>query len=228
MANNGEMQQRMQHVLLVEDHSSFRQALAMVIDREPAFSVVAQAGSAAEARRILPAMERIDIAVVDLSLPDGEGIDVVRALHDAHPRGMALILTASIDPTDHARAVEAGAAGVLHKTVSITEIVGALHRLGAGEWLLSQREVVELLRVATHRREQTREARATLAQLTTRERDVLEALAEGLSSKQIAEKLFITVETERTHMVNLLSKLGVHSRLEALVFAVRHGAVQIR
>jgi len=157
-------------VLLVEDHSSFRQALAMVIDREPEFSVVAQAGSLAEARRILSAVERIDLAVIDLSLPDGDGIEAVRALHDAHPRAMALILTASIDPTDHARAVEAGAAGVLHKAVSITAIVGALHRLGAGEWLLSQREVVELLRVATHRREQTREAQATLAQLTSRGR----------------------------------------------------------
>jgi len=228
LANGGEMHERMQHVLLVEDHSSFRQALAMVIDREPEFSVVAQAGSLAEARRILSAVERIDLAVIDLSLPDGDGIEAVRALHDAHPRAMALILTASIDPTDHARAVEAGAAGVLHKAVSITAIVGALHRLGAGEWLLSQREVVELLRVATHRREQTREAQATLAQLTSRERDVLDALAEGLSSKGIAEKLFITVETERTHMVNVLSKLGVHSRLEALVFAVRHDAVHIR
>jgi len=119
-------------------------------------------------------------------------------------------------------------AGVLHKAVSITEIVDALRRLGAGEWLLSRREIIELLCVATHRREQTREARATLAQLTARERDVLDALAQGLSSKEIAQKLFITVETERTHMVNVLSKLGVHSRLEALVFAVRHGAVHIR
>jgi len=221
----------MQHVLLVEDHSSFRQALAMVIDREPEFSVVAQAGSLAETHRILSAVERIDLAVIDLSLPDGDGIEAVRALHDAHPRAMALILTASIDPTDQARAVEAGAAGVLHKAVSITAIADALRRLGAGEWLLSQKEIIELLRVATHRREQTREAQSTLAQLTARERDVLDALdalAQGLSSKGIAEKLFITVETERTHMVNVLSKLGVHSRLEALVFAVRHGAVHIR
>jgi len=218
----------MQHVLLVEDHSSFRQALAMVIDREPEFSVVAQAGSLAETHRILSAVERIDLAVIDLSLPDGDGIEAVRALHDAHPRAMALILTASIDPTDQARAVEASAAGVLHKAVSITAIADALRRLGAGEWLLSQKEIIELLRVATHRREQTREAQSTLAQLTARERDVLDALAQGLSSKGIAEKLFITVETERTHMVNVLSKLGVHSRLEALVFAVRHGAVHIR
>jgi DNA-binding NarL/FixJ family response regulator len=138
-----------------------------------------------------------------------------------------LVLTASLDPVQRAQAVEAGAAGVLHKAAPLAEIVSAVRRLGAGEWLFAPHELAELLRLVSRHREQQREAALLLQQLTPREREVLQALAAGLDSKQIAERLYITVETERTHMVNILSKLGVHSRLQALVFALRHGAVSI-
>ena len=212
-------------VLLLEDHASFRQALALIIEREPDFSVVAQAGSLAEARALLP--QDVDVAVVDLSLPDGEGRTVITALHRASPRTRVLVLTASLDPVQRAQAVEAGAAGVLHKAAALDEIVSAVRRLGAGEWLFAPHELVEMLRFVSRHRDQQREATLLLQQLTPREREVLQALAAGLDSKQIAQQLYITVETERTHMVNILSKLGVHSRLQALVFALRHGAVAI-
>ena len=212
-------------VLLLEDHASFRQALALIIEREPDFSVVAQAGSLAEARALLP--QDVDVAVVDLSLPDGEGRTVITALHRASPRTRVLVPTASLDPVQRAQAVEAGAAGVLHKAAALDEIVSAVRRLGAGEWLFAPHELVEMLRFVSRHRDQQREATLLLQQLTPREREVLQALAAGLDSKQIAERLYITVETERTHMVNILSKLGVHSRLQALVFALRHGAVAI-
>ena len=212
-------------VLLLEDHASFRQALALIIEREPDFSVVAQAGSLAEARALLP--QDVDVAVVDLSLPDGEGRTVITALHRASPRTRVLVLTASLDPVQRAQAVEAGAAGVLHKAAALDEIVSAVRRLGAGEWLFAPHELVEMLRFVNRHRDQQHEATLLLQQLTPREREVLQALATGLDSKEIAERLYITVETERTHMVNILSKLGVHSRLQALVFALRHGAVAI-
>ena len=212
-------------VLLLEDHASFRQALAAIIEREPDFSVVAQAGSLAEARALLP--QDVDVAVVDLGLPDGEGQAVIAALHRASPRARVLVLTASLDPLQRAQAVEAGAAGVLHKAAPLAEILSAVRRLGAGEWLLAPHELVEMLRFVSQHRDQQREAALLLQQLTPREREVLQALAAGLDSKQIAQRLYITVETERTHMVNILSKLGVHSRLQALVFALRHGAVAI-
>ncbi|HKC75797.1 MAG TPA: response regulator transcription factor [Chloroflexota bacterium] len=212
-------------VLLLEDHASFRQALALIIEREPDFSVVAQAGSLAEARALLP--QDVDVAVVDLSLPDGEGRTVITALHRASPRTRVLVLTASLDPVQRAQAVEAGAAGVLHKAAALDEIVSAVRRLGAGEWLFAPHELVEMLRFVSRHRDQQREATLLLQQLTPREREVLQALAAGLDSKQIAQRLYITVETECTHMVNILSKLGVHSRLQALVFALRHGAVAI-
>jgi DNA-binding NarL/FixJ family response regulator len=217
----------MQRLLLVEDHASFRQTLALVFEGEPDFEVVAQAGTVAEAREVMGDREA-DLGVVDLSLPDGEGVDLIEELREANQHFAALVLTASLDRAEHARAVEAGAAGVLHKSADVEEILNATRRLAAGETLLSPEELVELLRIAGQSREQEREARASIGQLTSREREVLRALSEGLSNKQIAERLHMSVDTERTHMMNILNKLGVHSRLQALLFAARHGLIELR
>ena len=217
----------MQRILLVEDHASFRQTLAFVFDQQPEFEVVAQVGTLAEARRAMSGVEA-DLGVIDLSLPDGEGTGLIEELREANPHFAALVLTASLDRSEHARAVEAGAAGVLHKSADVDEILDATRRLGEGETLLSQDELVTLLRLAGQNREEELEARASIEQITPREREVLQALAEGLSNKEIAAKLHMSVDTERTHMMNILNKLGVHSRIQALLFAARHGLVEIR
>ncbi|HEX6709212.1 MAG TPA: response regulator transcription factor [Rubrobacter sp.] len=217
----------MQRILLVEDHASFRQTLAFVFDQQPEFEVVAQAGTLAEVRRSIDSFEA-DLGVVDLSLPDGEGTELIEELREANPHFAALVLTASLDRAEHAKAVEAGAAGVLHKSADVDEILDATRRLAEGETLLSQDELVALLRLAGQNREEELEARASIEQITPREREVLKALANGLSNKEIAAKLHMSVDTERTHMMNILNKLGVHSRLQALLFAARHGIVEIR
>jgi two-component system nitrate/nitrite response regulator NarL len=217
----------MQRILLVEDHASFRQTLAFIFDQEPEFEVVAQAGSLAEARRAALGL-RADLGVIDLSLPDGEGVELIRELREANREFAALILTASLDKAEHARAVEAGAAGVLHKSADVDEILDATRRLAAGETLLSPQELMELLRLAGRSREVEREARMSIDQITPREREVLQKLAEGLSNKEIADGLHMSVDTERTHMMNILNKLGVHSRLQALLFAARHDLVRLK
>ena len=213
-------------ILLVEDHASFRQAVATVLDREPEFEVAGQAGSLEEAREML-AGETIDVAIVDLGLPDGYGAELIKELREASPQAQVLVLSASLDRTEIARAIEYGAAGVLHKSAGMDEVVGAVRRLRAGESLLPLSEVVELLRYAGNKREREYEARHALAQLTPREREVLQALAEGLDGREIAGRLRISATTERNHMARILAKLGVHSRLQALVFALRYGAVEI-
>jgi two-component system nitrate/nitrite response regulator NarL len=217
----------MQRLLLVEDHASFRQTLALVFDQEPDFEVVAQAGSVAEARRVMRGREA-DLGVIDLALPDGAGVELIEELREANPLFAALVLTASLDRAEHARAIEAGAAGVLHKSADVDEIMDTTRRLAAGETLISPEELVEMLRLAGQSREEEREARASIEQLTRREMEVLKALGEGLSNKEIAEKLHMSVDTERTHMMNILNKLGVHSRLQALLFAARHGLIELR
>jgi DNA-binding NarL/FixJ family response regulator len=215
--------------LLVEDHVSFRQALAFMFEREPEFEVVGQVGSVDEVRNLPGGLLRdVEVAVVDLALPDGDGLELIEDLSSNEPQIMTLVLSASLESGRFARAIEAGAGGVLHKSTPIKDIIGAVRRLKAGEALLSPGEVIEMLRVVSREREEKREALQAIEKLTSREREILRTLAEGLESREIAEKLNITVETERTHMVNILSKLGVHSRLQALVFAARHGLVEIR
>ena len=212
----------MNRVLLVDDHAAFREPLVFMFDREPGFEVVAQAGSLSEARSVL---ENIDLAVVDLDLPDGDGAELIGELRAANPHGAVLVLTATADRETYARAVEAGAAGVLHKSVRIKEVVEAARHLAAGELLLSTNEVVELLQLIGRRREQDYEARRAVESLTPREWEVLQALAEGLSDKEMSERLHVGIGTVRNHIVSIFAKLGVQNRVEAATHAQRHGLV---
>jgi len=216
-------------ILLVEDHAIFREALASNLKREEAsFEVVGQAGSLAEARRILQEeQQQADVAVIDLGLPDGYGGDLIKELREANPQAQALVLSAAMDRAKIARAVEAGAAGVLNKTAHLEEVVEALRRLRRGETLLPLEEVVELLRFSGRRRDEEHDAHQAREKLTPREREVLQTLAEGLDSQEIAERLHISLRTERNHITSILAKLGVHSQLQALVFALRYGVAEI-
>jgi DNA-binding NarL/FixJ family response regulator len=211
-------------LLLLDDHTSFRELLALRLASEPGLTVVAEAGSLAEARQRLRQIE-IDVALVDLDLPDGSGVELIRALRAKNPQAQVLVLTASGSRHEHAAAVAAGASGVLHKAVGSAEIIAAIRRLCAGETLLSPREAVELFHLADQRREAERATHRLVAQLTPRERDLLQLLAEGLNDAAIAERLYVGPKTVRNQMVALLAKLGVDSRLQALVLAVRHNLV---
>jgi DNA-binding NarL/FixJ family response regulator len=140
--------------LRVDDHAAIREALASAFEQEGGFEIAGQAGSLEEARRVLEDAGRMDVAVVDLGLPDGHGGDLIKELREANPQAQALVLSASLDRGEIARAVEAGAAGVLSKTAHLDEVVEAVRRLRAGETLMPLEEVIELLRFASSRREQ--------------------------------------------------------------------------
>ena len=213
-------------VLLVEDHAVFRQALAFMLEQEPDVTVVAQASSVAEARTHL-VDSAIDVALVDIDLPDGSGVEVIQTLQAVNPQAHALVLTGSAAHQALARAVEVGASGLLHKTAPLEEIVAAIRRLGAGEPLLAPHELIQMLRLAGAQREREREAEWTVGQLTQREREVLQGLADGLSDKEIGQRLHISGDTVRNHMARIHSKLAVESRLQALIFALRHGVVRL-
>jgi DNA-binding NarL/FixJ family response regulator len=204
-------------VLLVEDHAVIREAIATSLEHEADFEVVGQAGSLSEATTMLTE-KPIDVAVVDLGLPDGYGGDIIREVRASSPGAQALVLSASLDRAQVARAIERGASGVLHKTA----------HLRRGETLLPLEEVVELLRYWGSRREEEYEARQAIARLTPREKEVLQALAEGLDTEGIARRLHIATRTQRNHMASILAKLGVHSQLQALVFALRYAVVEVR
>lgn len=210
--------------LLIDDHASYREALAFMLEQDPHFQVTAQAGSLAEARSKLA---DVDIAIVDFRLPDGSGVGIVPELLAANPRGIVIALTASNDIRDFARAVDAGATGILSKSMPIREIIDAIYRAAGGAILLSPHETIQLLRLASQQRQQEHAAQRALAQLTRREREILATLGDGLNDREIGERLSISTETVRTHFVNILGKLNLSSRLQALIFAIRHGIVTI-
>ena len=197
-----------------------------MLDREPDLRVVAHAGSLAEARRELAVLRGIlDVVLADLGLPDGSGLDLLPVLQERFPAASLVVLTASSDRRDHARAVAAGAASILHKSVSIPEIVGAIRRLRAGEPLLSHQEVSALLRLARQIHADHERAQTAQARLTPREREILQALADGLSDKEIAARLGIAPRTVATHMAAILGKLKAESRLQAVLLGIKYGIV---
>src|SRR4051812_40587975 len=123
----------MTRVLLVDDHASYREAIAFILERDPNFEVTAQAGSLAEARAVSLV---VDIAIVDLTLPDGNGVSIISDLLKRNPNGIVVVLTGSADQRDYARAVEAGATGILSKAKPLSEILEALQRVSTGGLLL--------------------------------------------------------------------------------------------
>src|SRR3954452_8929896 len=215
---------RATRVLLVEDHTVVREAIAASFDAQPDFEVAGQAGSLADARWQLG---WIDLAGIDLGLPDGDGADLIAELRRVNPDAHALVLTAALDRANLARAVELGAAAVLDKAAHLDEVQQAARRVCAGETLIPADEVVQLLGCA--RRVQSRERldRAAIAELTAREREVLQALSEGLDARVTAERFTISIRTLRNHIASICQKLGVHSQLQALVFALRYGVVDV-
>jgi DNA-binding NarL/FixJ family response regulator len=214
-------------VLLVDDHATLREMMAELLGLQPGLAVAGAAGSLAEARALLAAGVAVDVALVDLDLPDGHGAELVRDLRRRDPGALALVLTGSHDRRDHARAVAAGAAGVLPKTTPFAEVAAAVRRLWAGHAFLSREEAAELVRLAGEHRERDAAERAALGRLTARERELLGLLAEGLGDKEIADRLYLSDGTVRNQMTRLLAKLGVDSRLQALRVAVRHGLARL-
>jgi DNA-binding NarL/FixJ family response regulator len=212
-------------ILLVEDHAAVREAIAVMFDRAAGFEVVGQAGSLGEARTML---KNVDVALVDLGLPDGFGGDLIKELRSVNPRAQALVLSAGLQRRETARAIESGAAGALDKTISLDEVVDAVRRVQAGETLVPLDEVVELLRLAARERERDHRDRDAIDSLSPREREVLQLLADGLDTQEIAGRLHIAARTERNHVASIFGKLDVHSRLQAVLFALRHGIVNVR
>jgi DNA-binding NarL/FixJ family response regulator len=167
----------------------------------------------------------VDLAILDLGLPDGSGPELVADFRAANPRRVqALALSATDERAEMAWAVELGVAGLLPKPASVDEVLDALRRLRAGEAILPLEAVVALFRLAGARKEVEHEARWSLESLTERERELLSLLAEGLDPEEIADRLHISTKMERDHVATILLKLGVHSRLQAVVFAARYGA----
>jgi DNA-binding NarL/FixJ family response regulator len=211
-------------VLLVDDHQLLTDSLSGLLQREPDIQVVGVAPSVADAKRA--ARERMDVVLMDYRLPDGTGAEATRAIKARWPSAKVIMLTAISDDETVLDSIQAGADGYLTKDRASEEVVDAVRSAHMGEILLPRAIVFEIAqRVAIARLRGA--GRRTIEQLTPRELEVLRALAEGLSSKEICDRLFIAPNTLRTHVQNVMSKLRVHSKLEAVAFAIRHKLVEV-
>ncbi len=212
-------------ILLVEDHASFRQALQGVITDEPDIEVVGQAAEAEEAAD-LAAHTRPAIAVVDLDLQQNSGVDAIATIRRESPRTACIVLSALTNDVEFGRAIEAGASAVLQKSIEITELLDVIRAVAGGATILPPDETSRRLQALAESRRREWYGRTVAAQLTAREREVLQCLARGASSQEIADELHISRDTVKTHVSSLLGKLNVTSRLEAVVEALRLNIIE--
>lgn len=210
-------------VLLVEDYEIYRRGLQTVVDSEPGMRIVGQTGSAIEAVP-LAAQVRPDVVLMDIYLPDGSGIDTCRRLSQEVGEARVLMLTASDDDSDLVAAIKAGATGYLLKDVAPDMLPDAIRSVASGQALLSPALASTLLSEFAAVVRQSPEDSADAA-LTDREREVLRHVARGWSNKRIAQELFISENTVKNHVRNILDKLQLRSRTEAALYAVRGGLI---
>jgi two-component system response regulator DevR len=211
MFHNGTMTR----VFLLDDHEIVRRGVRELLESQADIEVVGEAGTAEEAYGRVPATTP-DVALLDLRLPDGDGIEVCREIRSRHPEIECIILTSFSDDEAVYAAILAGAAGYLLKQVRGTDIVDAVRRAARGESLLDPtvtRRVLDRLR----RREETDE----LAALTNQERRILDLIGEGLTNRQIGERIHLAEKTVKNYVSNLLAKMGMSRRTEAAAFAAR-------
>jgi len=202
-------------VALVDDHEVVRRGLRDLLDGEPGIEVVAEAGGVEEALARVGATLP-DVVVVDMRLPDGNGVELCRALRQLQPPPRCLVLTAFDDERALLEAIMAGASGYLLKQVRGQDLVDAVREVAAGRSLL---DPVTTARVLERMR---RDAETDeLAALTDRERDVLELMGEGLSNRQIAERLFLAEKTVKNYVTSVLAKLGMERRTQAVAWIAR-------
>ena len=203
-------------VLVVDDHEVLASSLALVLDTEPDLTSVGVAGSLADARRLIGTTAP-DVLLLDHRLPDGDGVTAIPELRQLRPTLRVVVLTASA--ADHVliAAIEAGASGFVSKTRGLEEVTAAVRAAATGEAVISPELLTRLL-PRLGRRSPTPHQ-----DLTEREREVLGLVADGMTNAAIAEHLVVSVHTVRNHVANLSSKLGAHSKLEALSIAVREG-----
>jgi two-component system response regulator DevR len=203
-------------VFLVDDHEIVRSGLRTLLESSGEFSVVGEAGTAAETLRWIPAA-RPQVAILDLRLPDGDGVEVCRELRSRWPEVACLMLTSYSDDEALFAAILAGASGYLLKQIRSTEIVDAVRRVAAGESLLDPTLTDHVL--ARLRSGPSSEPEDELSKLTPRETRVLELIAEGKTNREIGAELFLAEKTVKNYVSNLLAKLGMHRRTEAAVLA---------
>lgn len=214
-------------MLVVDDHALFRRGLEIVLAQEPDIEVVGEAGDGAEAVEqaadLLP-----DVVLMDVRMPRRSGIEACTAIKDVVPSARIIMLTISDEEGDLYEAIKAGATGYLLKEITIDEVATAIRAVAGGQSLISPSMASKLLtEFATLIKRDGDRHQVPAPRLTERELEVLRLVARGLNNRDIAKQLFISENTVKNHIRNILEKLQLHSRMEAVVYAVREKLLEI-
>jgi DNA-binding NarL/FixJ family response regulator len=216
-------------LLICDDHKILTDALALVVDADDSLAMVASPVQSPEEALDIVADSPPDVVLMDIVFKGEhmDGIQATRRIKELSPSTKVVVMTAHDDERLLVEAVEAGASGFLGKEEAAEEVLAAAKSAAEGEVLIDPTTLTRLLHQVATEREAQRDAQLLLAELTERERQILEQLAQGRRNDDIASELFISPQTVQTHVRNILAKLRVHSKLEAVAFAVKHGAITV-
>jgi DNA-binding NarL/FixJ family response regulator len=203
-------------VFLLDDHEIVRRGVRDLLDTEPGITVIGEAGTAATALARIPALKP-DVAVLDIRLPDGDGVTVCRDLRSKMPQLACLMLTSFSDDEALVDAIMAGAAGYVLKQIRGTDLVGAIRTIASGQSLLDPQAAATVMR----RLRDQATATDPLAALTDQERRILALIGEGLTNRQIGDRLFLAEKTVKNYVSALFAKLGMQRRAQAAAYAAR-------
>lgn len=207
-------------IFLLDDHEVVRRGVHDLLDSEPDMAVVGEAGTGEQALVRGPAL-RPDVAVLDIRLPDSDGITVCRELLSRTP-GLACLMLTSFDDDDALLdAIMAGASGYVLKQIKGSDLVEAVRTVASGQSMLDPATTARLMSSLRGPTQETSTEDSRLAGLTTRERDILALIGEGLTNRQIGKQLYLSEKTVKNHISRLLAKLGVERRIQAAVLATR-------
>jgi two-component system NarL family response regulator len=214
--------------MIVDDHALFRRGLEMVLDSEPDIELVGQASGGTEA--VEKAEESLpDVVLMDIRMPRSSGIEACRALKDVVPSAKIVILTISDEEEDLFEAIRAGASGYLLKDIPLDEVADTVRAVDGGQSLINPSMAGKLLTeyaVLARREESEPPQQVPAPKLTGREMQVLKLIARGMNNRDIAKELFISENTVKNHVRNILEKLQIHSRMEAVMVAVREKLIE--
>ncbi|HEU4911474.1 MAG TPA: response regulator transcription factor [Actinomycetes bacterium] len=213
-------------VLVVDDHALFRRGLEMVLGQESDIAVVGEAGDGAEAVELASSLLP-DIVLMDVRMPRRSGIEACTAIKEVVPSAKIVMLTISDEEADLYEAIKAGASGYLLKEISIDEVASAIRSVAGGQSLISPSMASKLLSEFATMIKKDERQQVPAPRLTDRELEVLKLVAKGLNNRDIAKELFISENTVKNHIRNILEKLQLHSRMEAVVYAVREKLLEI-
>ncbi|MDX3243348.1 response regulator transcription factor [Streptomyces sp. ME18-1-4] len=205
-------------VFLLDDHEVVRRGLADLLDAEPDISVIGDAGTVDHALARGPAL-RPDVAVLDVRLPDGDGISVCRELRSRMPELACLMLTSFDDEEALLDAIMAGASGYVLKQIKGSDLVSAVRTVASGQSMLDPATTARLMRSLRAEPAETPAVPSEVASLSPREREILALIGDGLTNREIGNKLYLSEKTVKNHISRLLAKLGVQRRVQAAVLA---------